>query len=210
MQELNKELLIYLNSFLNYQIVEKITLIFADIPIFFLPIFLIVTWLYYTFSPKYRSDEDQKKSNLKEKTIKKKKNLLFIFYSCVIAIAINLVIQNLVKIDRPETALQWAWKLILEHIPDASFPSDHAAVSIAFLVSLFFTKYTKIWLLFLVPMILMNISRVILWVHWPFDTIAGIIIWIISAIISFKFLKWNKYIDKFNNFALKVAGIFKL
>ncbi|MDR2411849.1 MAG: hypothetical protein LBD88_04770 [Candidatus Peribacteria bacterium] len=106
MQELNKELLIYLNSFLNYQIVEKITLIFADIPIFFLPIFLIVTWLYYTFSPKYRSDEDQKKSNLKEKTIKKKKNLLFIFYSCVIAIAINLVIQNLVKIDRPETALQ--------------------------------------------------------------------------------------------------------
>jgi membrane-associated phospholipid phosphatase len=57
---------------------------------------------------------------------------------------------------------------------------------------------------------LMSISRVILWVHWPFDIIVGIIIWIISAIISFKLLKWNKYINKFNNFILKISKIFKL
>jgi phosphatidylserine synthase len=91
MQELNKELLIYLNSFLDYQIIEKITLVFADIPIFFLPIFLVVAWLFYSF----KSDD-----------INKKKDLLFIFYSCVISIIINLTIQNFIKIDRPETVLE--------------------------------------------------------------------------------------------------------
>jgi hypothetical protein len=91
MQEINKELLIYLNSLLQYPIIEKITFVFADIPIFFLPIFLVVVWLYYTY---------------KNKNVNKKKDLLFIFYSCVIAITINLIIQHFVSIDRPETVLE--------------------------------------------------------------------------------------------------------
>jgi membrane-associated phospholipid phosphatase len=56
----------------------------------------------------------------------------------------------------------------------------------------------------------MDISRVILWVHWPFDILAGLVIWIISAFISFKFLKWNKYVEKWNDLVLKVAGFLRL
>jgi Ca2+/Na+ antiporter len=113
MQELNKELLIYLNSLLDYQIIERITLIFADIPIFFLPIFLVIAWLYYTFSTKRHSKNKSDKNSLSHSNecqnqliVNKKKDLLFIFYSCVIAVVINLIIKNFVQIDRPETVLE--------------------------------------------------------------------------------------------------------
>jgi hypothetical protein len=69
MQEINQNLLIFLNSFMENNIVEKLAVIFADTPIFFLPIFLVTMWIYYTY---------------KEKNIEKKENLLFIFYSAVI------------------------------------------------------------------------------------------------------------------------------
>jgi len=38
-----------------------------------------------------------------------------------------------VNVDRPEEHLKAGGKLLLDHLPDASFPSDHATVSIAFL-----------------------------------------------------------------------------
>jgi len=57
------------------------------------------------------------------------------------------------------------------NIPDASFPSNHATVSIAFLTSLFLAKYRIIAFLFLVPAILMNLSRVTMQLHWPFDIV---------------------------------------
>lgn len=195
MQELNKELLIYLNSLLDYPIVEKISLVFVDLPIFFLPIFLIFAWIYYTY---------------KEKNIKRKKDLLFIFYSCAVAVAINLVIKQFVYIDRPETVIDWVWKLLLDHIPDASFPSDHAAVSIAFLVWLIYANYPKTAIIFAIPVLIMNLSRIILWVHWPLDVLCGMIIWIIWATISFSFLKKKKFMDKLNDFILKVASYIKL
>lgn len=195
MTEINREILLYLNSLLEYPIIEVITLFFSDIPIFFLPVFLIFYWIYYTY---------QNKDNLK------KKELLFIFYWCVIAITINLIIQQFIHLERPEEALKWVWKLLLNHIPDASFPSDHAAVSISFLTWLFVANYKKIGYIFLVATVLMNLSRIILWVHWPFDIIWWMITWISSAIISFKYLKKCKKIDKLNNFIIKIMNYIKL
>ena len=195
MQELNKELLIYLNSLLDNPIIEKITLIFSDLPIFFLPIFLGIAWLYYTY---------------KEKNINKKKDLLFIFYSCLIWIIINLVIKNIVHIDRPETVIEWVWKLLLDHIPDASFPSDHATVSTAFLISLFYWDYKKTGLIFMIAMIIMNLSRIILWVHWPLDVICWMFVWILSATISFKIIKNKWFLDSLNDFLIKIFSYIKL
>jgi undecaprenyl-diphosphatase len=117
---------------------------------------------------------------------------------------INLVIQQFVHLDRPESVLEWVWKLILKHLPDASFPSDHTAIGIAFLVSLFFAKYYKIWIIFTIPVILMCISRVVLGVHFPFDILGWAIVWIIWAIISFKFLKKTRLINSLNDFILKI------
>ena len=49
----------------------------------------------------------------------------------------------------------------MSHVPDASFPSDHATVSIAFLTSLFLANYKRIGLIFLPFVIIMNLSRII-------------------------------------------------
>lgn len=195
MQEINRQLLIYLNSFTDIKIIENIALAFSDTPIFFLPIFLVSYWLYFTFK---KQDND------------KKNDLLLIFYSIIIAIITSIIIQQFVNIDRPETALEASWKFILSHLPDASFPSDHATVSISFLVALFLANYKKIWLLFSIAVILMNLSRVTLGVHWPFDIIWWAVVWISSSFFVFKVLKTNKYIISLNNFIIKMMSYIKL
>lgn len=205
-QELNKEILIYLNSLIQYDFIKSFTLCFADTPIFFLPIFLIIFWLYYTYkkSPTVISEIHFTKNLLE------KENLLFIFYSVVIWISISLWIQQIVNIERPETVLEWVWQLLLKHIPDASFPSDHATVAIAFLTSLFFTWYKKIWYIFAPFVIFMLLSRVILWVHWPLDIIAWAIVWVISSFITFKYLVKCKIINKINQFIIKMMWYVKM
>lgn len=198
MQNLNETILIYLNSLLENKFIEKTTMFLADIPIFFLPIFLLSAWFFYTFL----KEKNRKILNLEEKNIEKKNDLLFIFYSVILAILINLIIQHFFHFSRPEKVLEWVWKLLLNHIPDASFPSDHASVSFAFLTALFLANYKKIWYIFAIFVIWMNFSRVILWVHWPFDIVAWAFIWILSAFITFNFLKKSKFFTNLNKFII--------
>lgn len=185
----------YLNNLSANPIVEALAPLFADLPIFFLPLFLVVMWLYYSY----------KKSNESYKI-----TLLYIFYSAVIAIIISLIIQQFVDIDRPETAITGAWKLLLDHLPDASFPSDHASVSVAFLTALFLSGFKRLFWAFLPWVILMNLSRVIAWVHWPLDIIVWSIVWILWALISFKLLRGNKFASKLNFFIIKTLSYIKL
>ena len=196
-QNINKELLIYLNSLTEIKIIENLVWIFADAPIFFLPIFLIIMWLYYSF-------------NKNKKNYKKKETYFFIFLSVIIAIIINLLIQQIIVLERPEEAIKWIWKLLINHIPDASFPSDHASVSFSFLFSLFFYKYNKAWFYFLPFVLLMNLSRIIAWVHWPFDILVWAIIWFFSSYTSFYFLRKQKLVKKVNEFIIKTLSIIKL
>jgi len=173
---LNKEILIYLNSLWENTIIEKIVICFSDTPIFFLPIFLITVRVYYSI-----------------KKINKKESLLFIFYSTAIALIISLFIQQIFEVERPETVINWVWKLLLKHIPDASFPSDHATVSFAFLTWLFLANYKKTFYFFLPFVLLMWTSRIIAWVHWPLDILVWAIVWIFKAFKSLNFLKYYKY-----------------
>lgn len=207
LQEINKELLLSLNSLMNYEIVKKIVVLFVDFPIFFLPVFLIFTWIYYTY---YKKNIPIISNPPFTKNLLEKENLLYIFYSVVIWTIISLWIQHLVHIERPEDAIKWIWILILNHIPDASFPSDHATVSIAFLTSLFFSWFKKTWLFFAPFAILMIISRVIAWVHWPFDIITWAFVWFVSSFITFKYLTKVKIINKLNQCIIKILWYIKL
>jgi membrane-associated phospholipid phosphatase len=58
--------------------------------------------------------------------------------------------------------------------------------------------------------LIMNVSRIISWVHWPFDVIVWTLVWIISGIIVCKCLIKNKYFQKFQDVLLNIAKIFKL
>lgn len=193
-QEFNRSLLLWFNSLVEYPYIEFFSPVMADLPIFFLPFFLIISWLYYN----YKKQDHQKEV------------LLFLFYSCLLAIIINLSLQQFISLERPENALEGAGKVLLQKLPSASFPSDHAAVSVAFLVSLFLFAYKKTFYSFLPFVILMNLSRVIVWVHWPFDILWGMITGFISSFFSYHILVENKLVKKTNSFIIKTIRIFKL
>ncbi len=193
-QNFNTEWLQYFNSFSNNDKITSIVWIFADAPIFFIPIFLIIAWIILS----YKKEQE------------KKLDLLFILYSCILGIIIALLIQQFIHFDRPENYIIHTWKLLLKHIPDASFPSDHATVSFAFLTSLYLSNYKKVFYIFLPFAFIMVISRIIAWVHWPLDIIAWILIWILSSFITFKFIKKLEIIKKLNTMIMKIASFVKL
>lgn len=189
----NKPVTIYLNSLTSNKVIEEVIYIFADVPIFIIPLFLIWFWVYYT----YKKENDKKIA------------LLFIFYSTIIAIIISLIIQQIVHIDRPEEYIKNAWNLILTHIPDASFPSDHASVSIAFLVSLYLYWYKKLSNILVLLFLIMLLSRVAWWVHWILDIVAWVVVWVISAFLIYK-SKDFVILKEINKFILKISSYFKL
>jgi undecaprenyl-diphosphatase len=192
--ELNEKWLISLNSLSHTPELGKVFWFLADAPILFLPLFLIGMWMHYVIKD-YQ---------------KQKKQLLNLFFATVLALLINIVIQQFVHFDRPESVLEWVGNLLMSHIPDASFPSDHTAVSIAFVTALFLSGYKKIAIIFLPFALIMNVSRIISWVHWPFDVIVWTLVWIISGIIVCKILIKNKYFQKLQDALLNIAKIFKL
>ena len=183
---------------------------FADSPIFFLPFFFVFYWIYYEKFYKTDKKFSQKIKNFFSKnekiSIKEKKNwLLLMVYSIIFWVLINLTIQLFFFFDRPELLIT----PILQHIPDASFPSDHSTVSFAFLFWLFFAGYKKIFWTFLPFVILMNTARIAGWVHWFFDILAWIIIWFFVVLTIFK-NKNSKIIAKLNDFFINLAKFFKL
>jgi membrane-associated phospholipid phosphatase len=55
----------------------------------------------------------------------------------------------------------------------------------------------------------MNLSRVIAWVHWPYDILAWACVWVWSAYIIYKY-QASKYLKMLDSFALKIASFLKL
>jgi len=189
-EQINSSVAVYLNNFVLQNHLEKIIWFFSDAPIFFLPVFLLWAWLYWTFKVKDNS---------------KKENILFVFYSIVVAMILNAIIKIFVSIDRPESVI----KPILEHVPDKSFPSDHATVSFAFLFALYAAWYKKTFWIFMPFVIIMNFSRIAGGIHWFWDIIVWMILWLIAVIFIFKNTK-NKIFVSLNNFVLKIMNFIKL
>jgi undecaprenyl-diphosphatase len=98
----------------------------------------------------------------------------------------------------------------MNHIPDASFPSDHASVSFAFVTWLWIFGWKKTALWFFPFVLIMNLSRIIAWVHWPFDVIVWAIIWIFSAYMSFSFLTKMKLVKNINSFIMQLLSYIRL
>ncbi len=208
--EFNSQVFNFLNSFSGIPWIG----ILADGPIFFLPVFLFGMWMYYTFFQKNTSSFLGK---IKAKIIstpsyynQERTHLLHIFYACLLWLIFSYIIKQFVDIDRPETYLEQTSNLIMSSIPAKSFPSDHATVSFAFTVALFFAGFKKIWYIFLPCIILMNLSRIIVGVHWPIDIIAGAINGTIAAIVCFKYIIPSKLVKSADIFIIDVMKKLRL
>lgn len=178
----------------------------ADFIVFLLPIFLVVLYVFWIYN---------KKNNYKMYALR-------IFSSATIAAVINILFQVFFNKSRPETALEWSQRLILKHLPTMSFPSDHAAVSMAFaawiLIWVFMLKNQKqskimtyIWIFFVIASVAMSVARVMVGIHWPTDILAWWMVGVISAYCTYYLLpeKILQYLIKIEESILDAIGIYK-
>ena len=87
----------------------------------------------------------------------------------------NVLLKNLVARTRPydvNTGIQ----LLVAKLRDYSFPSGHTAASFASAAALYFAGEKKLWKPALVLACLIAVSRLYLYVHYPTDILAGIIL----------------------------------
>ncbi len=96
----------------------------------------------------------------------------------------NITLKPLVDRIRP-CDVNTAINLLIKHPTDASFPSGHTMSSFAAAVSLLYYDKKK-GLFALVLAIAISFSRLYLYVHYPTDILAGMIIGILIAIVSQK------------------------
>ena len=87
----------------------------------------------------------------------------------------NVFIKNLVARTRPfdvNTAVQ----LLVAKPRDYSFPSGHTAASFASVTALYLAREKKMWKAALVLAVLIALSRLYLYVHYPTDVLGGMLL----------------------------------
>lgn len=103
----------------------------------------------------------------------------------------NLLLKNLVARTRPfdvNTAVQ----LLIARPRDYSFPSGHTAASFASVTALYLAGEKKMWKAALVLAVLIALSRLYLYVHYPTDIIGGVIFGSLSGYLGYKIVEWMR------------------
>jgi len=107
-------------------------------------------------------------------------------------IGCNGILKPFVARIRPfdiDTAIQ----LLIPRPTDFSFPSGHTAAAFATVSALYFCR-RKLWIATLVLALLIAFSRLYLYVHYPSDVAAGILIGFFFGFIGYKLTEYMEHI----------------
>lgn len=96
----------------------------------------------------------------------------------------NVILKPLVGRIRP-CDVREAVQLLVARPTDYSFPSGHTGASFAAVSALCFSK-SKLWIPSFVLSVLIAFSRLYLYVHYPSDVLAGILIGIMAGYMGAK------------------------
>ena len=91
------------------------------------------------------------------------------------ALITNVCLKNFVARIRPYEVVE-GLRLMIERQRDYSFPSGHTAASFASVTALYLAGEKKMWKVALVLAVLIALSRLYLYVHYPTDVLGGMLL----------------------------------
>lgn len=97
----------------------------------------------------------------------------------------NILLKPLVARTRPFD-INTAVNLLIAKPGDYSFPSGHTAASFTTMFALLFSRERKLWPTVLALAILIAFSRMYLYVHYPTDVLAGVLIGLVCGYLGVK------------------------
>jgi undecaprenyl-diphosphatase len=113
--------------------------------------------------------------------LQKKKEILFAFFTGIVAYIVASILKIFIHTPRPFDAFSFVHPLISE--TGFSFPSGHATFFMALAVAIFF-YHKKAGYVFMFFALLIGLARIIAGVHFPVDILGG---FILGALVSYLF-----------------------
>lgn len=210
-----QELLLWMHQVMQYPFFFDRLPVVADAFVFVYPVYLVVLYGYGMFQG-YKGSMVQ--------SFALKESAVWIFVAAMASTVFNMLVQVFLIKDRPDVVLDLLYQkredlILYDYLPEASFPSDHATMSMAIAVAtlLYGLRYKKKWyiyfsvFLFAISLI-MGYARISIGIHWPTDVIGGYMVGIAVPVILFlpKIYAWVKkwVIDKLLWVEEKIVGYF--
>lgn len=162
MPNINVSLFLLINGLAGKSaLLDKIMIFSAKYLIFLVPIFLIFLWF------------------VKGKNNDVRKEALFIFSTALLSFLIGVIIGWFYFHPRPFA--MGLGTLLIKHIADSSFPSDHGLVLFSVAFSLLFLKKYKTGVAFMLVGLLVEFARIFVGFHFPADIAGSFVIAFISV-----------------------------
>lgn len=186
MNKLNIRIFYKINNFAGENFIfDKFMIIIAKCLPFVFILFLLFLWL---------------------KKKEKRDFVLYSGYSALIGVFLNFIIRLFYFHPRP--FMENNGKILINHSPETSFPSDHTTfmLSIAF-IFLYFKETRKIGISLSILGIIGGIARVYCGVHYPFDILGSILV---AAVSSYAIFLSRKKLKLLNKFFLNLSSRIKI